>query len=112
MTRNHKVEVQKQKKEKRSDYDVGNIGKIEKIGENEESERQYRDLHVLTEVIPLVAMASVLGIYTFPFFLAKDISSLESSVMNPGVGRKIHSVNENQKDMGTRHPDVWSLWDT
>lgn len=62
-----------------------------------ETDKEYR--HVLvTETIPLTAMATVLGIYTFPYLLMKDVSHLELKMRG-------YEIEDN-----THHLDFWSLW--
>ena len=63
------------------------------------SDREFRKL-LIAETIPLVAMAAVMGIYTFPFLFMKDMCHLEL---------KMRGLDANEYKEDTRHVDLWSL---
>ena len=65
-----------------------------------ESDNEFRNL-LVTETIPLVAMAAVLGVYTFPYLFMKDVCYLEL---------KVRGLDENEYVEDTHHFDLWSLW--
>jgi len=58
----------------------------------------------------VTALAGILGIYTFPFLLAKDISHMEIKLRDMNTNTNTNK-NKNKNKNEFLYEDVWSLWD-